>query len=477
VGPPANARRVPFSIARLLATGLLISIGPAPVPAQTTDAYFEFLIARRLESAGDYQGALAALQRAAAADPRSAEVRAEIASLHYRQNLRQEAEQAAKAALAVDEKNAEANRVLGLIYMQASEGNTRAPAQAAAAVRDAITHLERAVAGGTFPDPALHTYLGRLYIRSGEPEKAVQALTKALAANPGFLPTRLTLAEAYAEAKDLRGAIDTLEEVVADEPQVASALAQYQERAGLLREAVDSYTLALSLQPRGQPSRNLKFRRIAVLYTLKEYRRAAAFAAEAREQHPEDLRFPRLEARALFDAGDRTAGLAMMEAVVKAAPRDIQTLFSMVDLYADAGEAESTERVLRQILAIEAGNPNALNYLGYLLATRGERLDEAIALVRRALDADPDNGAYLDSLGWAHFKRGDLDEAQKYLEAAAARLPENSEIQDHLGDMHARRGRLQEAIVAWMRALDGDGQDVDKAVIQGKIDEARRKAK
>jgi tetratricopeptide (TPR) repeat protein len=164
-----------------------------------------------------------------------------------------------------------------------------------------------------------------------------------------------------------------------------------------------------------------------------------------------------------------------MEAVAKAAPRDIPTLFWMVDLYADSGQQEATERVLRQILAVEPGNANALNYLGYLLATRGERLDEAISLVRRALEADPDNGAYLDSLGWAYFKRGDLDEAEKYLLAAAERLPDNSEIQDHLGDMHARRGRLREAISAWMRALAGDGQDVDKAVIQGKIDDARRK--
>ena len=73
------------------------------------------------------------------------------------------------------------------------------------------------------------------------------------------------------------------------------------------------------------------------------------------------------------------------------------------------------EKALRQVLVLEPANPNALNYLGYLLAMRGDKLDEAVQLVRKALEAEPDNGAYLDSLGWAHFKRGDLAEAEKYL--------------------------------------------------------------
>ncbi len=131
--------------------------------------------------------------------------------------------------------------------------------------------------------------------------------------------------------------------------------------------------------------------------------------------------------------------------------------------------------MLRQLLAAEPANPNALNYLGYLLAVRGEQLDEAIRLVRRALDAEPGNGAYLDSLGWAHFRRGDLDEAEKYLEAAAAKLPRNSEIQDHLGDLHARKGRFAEAIAAWTRALNGDGSDIQRDAIEKKISNAKGK--
>ena len=150
-------------------------------------------------------------------------------------------------------------------------------------------------------------------------------------------------------------------------------------------------------------------------------------------------------------------------------------MFALADIYADAGRAPDAERMLRQVLAAEPANANALNYLGYMLAVRGEQLDEAIRLVRRALDAEPGNGAYLDSLGWAHFRKGDLDDAEKYLAAAAAKLPENSEIQDHLGDLHARKGRLPEAIAAWTRALKGDGQDVQRDAIEKKISSAKGK--
>jgi Flp pilus assembly protein TadD len=95
--------------------------------------------------------------------------------------------------------------------------------------------------------------------------------------------------------------------------------------------------------------------------------------------------------------------------------------------------------------------------------------------VQRALKEDPDNGAYLDSLGWAYFRRGNLDEAEKYLVAAVKQLPDNSEIQEHLGDLLARRGRFADAVAAWTRALAGDGQDIDKDAIEKKISSAKGK--
>jgi tetratricopeptide (TPR) repeat protein len=463
-------RRLALAVLTALSIGTPLSaLAQAP-----TDTYYEFLLARRLEADGDVKGARAALDRAAAADPKSAEVRAEIAALHLRRNERGEAEKAAKAALAIDEKNVEGNRVMGLLNAAAADATgERSSPQAAANIRDAITYLERAAEGTTVAaDPTLYYTLGRLYIRNGTPDKAVQSLSRVLTQNPNSVQGRLAMAQAYAATKDLKAAINILQEIIEDEPRVASALAQYQEDAGLLMDAAASYTLALAVQP---GNRELKIRRIAVLLEAKEYARAAGFAGDARKQHPNEPVFPRLQGRALFDAGDRSGGIAVLESAVKSFPKDTATMFALADIYADAGRSNDAERMLRQLLAAEPGNANALNYLGYLLAVRGEQLDEAIRLVRRALDAEPDNGAYLDSLGWAHFRRGDLDDAEKYLAAAAAKLPENSEIQDHLGDLHARKGRLSEAIAAWTRALKGDGTDIQRDAIEKKISNAKGK--
>ena len=458
----------------LLLTALLVGLVPGVSLAQgSSQAYLQFLMARRLEAEGDNSGALAALKRAAAADPKSAEIHAEMAGFHLRHNERPEAEAAAKSALAINPDNVGANRALGLINAAAVEGATAkdSAVQIQNSLRDAIMYLERAVkASGQTADVTLHYTLGRLYIRNGEAGKAIESLSRVLSQNPDSVQGRLTMAQAYAANNDVKSAIATLQEILEYEPRVASALGQYQEQAGLLTEAVESYTVALAVTPR---SRELKVRRIAVLLEAKDYTRAAAFAGEARKQHPDDPRFVRLQARALFDSGDRSGAILLLEQVAKSSPKDTDTLFTLADVYADAGRGNDAERVLRQIVAAEPMNAGALNYLGYLLAVRGEQLDEAIDLVQRALKEEPDNGAYLDSLGWAYFKRGDLDEAEKYLVAAVKQMPDNSEIQEHLGDLYARKGRFADAVAAYSRALSGDGQDVDRASIEKKMSSAK----
>jgi tetratricopeptide (TPR) repeat protein len=456
----------------VVTVGVLAGLTPAPALAQLPpDAYFEFLMARRFESEGNNQAALQALERASAASPASAEVKAELAAFYYRRNQRPEAEKAARAALALDDKSVEANRILGQVLTATVEsaGDREPTPQLAATLKDAILHLERALAGAPAADIQVQYMLGQLYIRSGDTEKAVQMLTRVLGQNPDSVQGRLTLARAYAAGLDLPGAITVLEEVVEDEPRVAAALGQYQEQAGRPADAAKAYTIALTQQP---TSADLKVRRIIALYAAKDFSRAAGFAADGRKQHQQDLRFPQLQARALFDAGDRSGAIAVLESTLRGSPADSATQFALVDLYQDAGRSADAERVLRQIVSNEPTNANALNTLGYMLANRGEKLDEAIALVRRAVDKEPTNGAYLDSLGWAHFRKGDLNEAEKYLTEAAARMPDNGEVLDHLGDLHAKRGRWQDAINVWNRAL-GAEPPADKAAVERKIADAK----
>jgi tetratricopeptide (TPR) repeat protein len=467
--PGIGSVRASFRCA-LVALGMLSVAGGAA--AQVSEAYFQFLMAQRLEGLGDQAGALAALNRAAAADPASAGVRAEIASFHLRRNQRNEAETAALQALALNDANIDAHRVLGLIYWTDVDAmNARTPrAQFETSVRNAITHLERA-AKNSVPGADLQVdfALGRLYLRTGEGAKAVEAFNRVVSQNSGSVQGRLSLAQAHAASGDYPSAIAALEVIVDEEPRVASTLAQYQEQAGQLKAAIDNYTRALTVEPM---SRGLKARRIAALLNDGSTARAATLAAEAQAQHPEDLRFPRLRARALFAAGDKAGAVTMLEPTARANPRDVDTQLALADLYSDAGRDVEAERTLRQVLTVAPGSAEVLNYLGYLLADRGRALDEAVRLVERALEADPGNPSYLDSLGWAHFRRGDLRQAEKYLTPAAEQLPRNAVVQDHLGDVLAGLGRWPEAIEAWTRALDGEGT-VTRAAIQKKIEDAR----
>lgn len=130
----------------------------------------------------------------------------------------------------------------------------------------------------------------------------------------------------------------------------------------------------------------------------------------------------------------------------------------------DAAEAE-----FRKVLDKNPTNSSAMNYLGYMLADRGVRLEEAEKLILKALELDPDNGAYLDSLGWAYFRQNKLDEAENYLKRSLQLIKNDPTVHDHLGDVHFKQGRLKEAVTQWQAALkqweSNAPADIDQAEI------------
>lgn len=118
-----------------------------------------------------------------------------------------------------------------------------------------------------------------------------------------------------------------------------------------------------------------------------------------------------------------------------------------------SGDFKSAEATLRSILKTSPGNPIALNNLGYFLVERNERLDEALGMIRQAVETEPNNSSYLDSLGWAYFKLGKLEEAEENLRKAARLDPTSATIHDHLGDVYQKRGKTELARTAWQKAL------------------------
>jgi cytochrome c-type biogenesis protein CcmH/NrfG len=94
-----------------------------------------------------------------------------------------------------------------------------------------------------------------------------------------------------------------------------------------------------------------------------------------------------------------------------------------------------------------------MNYLGYMWAEQGRNLPEAEKLIEKALTLEPENPAYLDSLGWVYFQQGRYEEASQLLTKALKGMPEDSVVNDHLGDAFFKIGRVADAVEHWERAL------------------------
>jgi len=151
-----------------------------------------------------------------------------------------------------------------------------------------------------------------------------------------------------------------------------------------------------------------------------------------------------------------------------------QTLtLRVANVYERGGRIAEAEQELRKLMAADPLNADAMNSLSYMLAEHGLRLPEAIDLAQRAVKIEPENPAFLDTLGWALFKLGRVQEAADPIGRAARILTGNSVIQDHHGDVLAKAGKAAEAAAAWQRALAGDGEDIDRAAIEKKLKAAK----
>jgi len=128
-------------------------------------------------------------------------------------------------------------------------------------------------------------------------------------------------------------------------------------------------------------------------------------------------------------------------------------------MFAVGATLERTNRVkeaaqtFEKLLQLDPGHGQALNYLGYMLADRGEKLDYAHDLIKKALELSPENAAFIDSYGWVMYRLGQFDSAASYLEKAVA-LENDPIIFDHLGDAYKALGKMEDARIWWQKALE-----------------------
>ena len=166
--------------------------------------------------------------------------------------------------------------------------------------------------------------------------------------------------------------------------------------------------------------------------------------------------------------------IPLLERLLEEEPDSTQTLFLLGAANERSGQRARAVDAFTRLLELAPDHAPSLNYLGYMWAEAGENLPEATSLILRAVAQDPDNGAYVDSLGWAYFQLGRFEEARGHLEWAARLVPDDPTILEHLGDLYVALEDVERARESYQQALDLGGE---AELGDEKIDELRRKLK
>jgi tetratricopeptide (TPR) repeat protein len=206
---------------------------------------------------------------------------------------------------------------------------------------------------------------------------------------------------------------------------------------------------------------------VRIWIVQKQFDRAEAFLARQLERldHPPELY---VALGILYrEAKQNAEAMRAFERAVALKGDYAQAHFYLAAQLDQLGRREAARQRLRRTIELDHDHADAMNYLGYLDAEEGVNLNEAEALIQRALILDPTNGAYVDSLGWVYFKLGRLDEAIATLERAVDLLETDPVIFDHLGEAYFHHKDLDRARKAWERAFE---LDPTQTAIQEKLE-------
>lgn len=222
-------------------------------------------------------------------------------------------------------------------------------------------------------------------------------------------------------------------------------------------EAAESFQRAVDINPTTQALTGL------IVTSLQAGKAEAAQTAGhlAVTTFPDDTRLRYLHGFSLrslkrwHEASDVFAELVRIDST------NVSWRFGYASSLERAGRFDRAVTEFRGLLTIEPTHASSLNYLGFILADRGVNLSEAKDMISRALEQDPENAAYLDSMGWVLYRLGRLSEAKRYLYAAIERDDSNAEIFEHAGDVHYALNEYPEARAAWNRAIELGAEDPD----------------
>ncbi len=396
-------------------------------------------------------------------------------------------------AIALDRDNLDAIR--GLAENLLNDGQT-----------EAALEQYKIIADSNPEDAQTLLRMAEIYRKQGEYDQALDELTKAGSIVPEAIQVPYETAIIYNIQGRYDDAIQILKDLLQKSEKADNSntqdgkarrsawlefLATVYHEAGNDTQAIEYYRKMLDL---GDDSAERGYGGLVDIYRgQKDWQQATAVAKEAVQKLPKDRSLKMLYASQLADMGQPDAALEQVKSLLKgnSSPDDRDVYMTLAQMYTrmkrwpDAEQAmdqaeklsvkpedkeavqflrassyerqkkyDQAEAVVRKILSADPTNAGTLNYLGYMMADHGVQLNEALDYVKKAVQLEPANGAYLDSLGWAYFKLGKYDLAEENLvKATQHEMGDDPTVQEHLGDLYQKTGRLKQAVTHWEHAL------------------------
>jgi tetratricopeptide (TPR) repeat protein len=415
------------------------------------------------ERMGHYQEFKGQMESAIQFDPHSSFLHAKLAEALFALKDFRGAVEECEMSLALNSDNADAHYLLGVLnFMRrdrqgaVSEFKTAAelkPEHFLAQFRLASLLFEEgdySGAAGAYSemvklrpyDYKLRYQLGLSYSRSGKIAEAIKEFNAAAKLRSDYLEPHFRLAYLYAHQSKNREAIEEcliVLQAAPEDPNINLLLAELYVSIAEFDKAI--FRAKKLLERPGIDE--------AVLAEA-HHRLAAAYKGKG-ETSLADLHFQK--------------SIDVYEGILKKDPENVGIYYDVAMVYDAKGDQFSlqlAEQHLRKHIELMPDEPNAYNLLGYMFVQRDMNLEEAVALIEKAVAIDPQNGAFRDSLGWAYFRLGKLDEAIAELEKAAEFIPDDSEVREHLGEAYLKRGRsdppsrwyIEKAVLEWEKALE-----------------------
>jgi tetratricopeptide (TPR) repeat protein len=311
-------------------------------------------------------------------------------------------------------------------------------------------------------EPEVLVRLADHFLYTKNLKRAIELYLKILERQPDAIDIYQKLALSYVQDGDKKQAISTLEEIVKKEPlkyQIHNLIGELNESLKDWAAARTAYKSSLIVNP-DQLENYLK----VCLLELRLQNPDGAFEVlkKAKEKFPDMPQVPYFHGLAYSELKDYPKSvMAFEEAYLMSQSNPNIRLESDFYFYYGAacernGEFERSVNLFKKAIELNPDYADAYNYLGYMYADKGINLDESLKLIEKAISYEPNNGAFIDSLGWIYYKLGKYDKALVELQKAVDLIKDDAVVFEHLGDVYQKLGKRDDAAVQWQKAFQHD---------------------